>query len=195
MQAAIYRTLDGVAGLAGWRWLYIICGLMTLPTAATVAFVLPDYPSNTKGQSMRARRSTLTWPVWYLSEEEKEMAKRRCANRGVRPATGIIDLKTFKQIMSTWHVWLLVPTYCCYAWSVQSYGVRFLLCLLRVSVFILMYSTLRHTSRWSIIRSTCATSCRPPPSSSAFRSACSGASCPTVWAHDSVSALDRCCGA
>ena len=29
MQAAIYETLDGVAGLAGWRWLYLICGFMS----------------------------------------------------------------------------------------------------------------------------------------------------------------------
>lgn len=49
MQAAIYKTLDGHAGLAGWRWLYIICGLMTLPCGLACLFLLPDYPSNTKG--------------------------------------------------------------------------------------------------------------------------------------------------
>lgn len=50
LQAAIYRNLDGVAGLAGWRWLYIICGIMTLPCGLALLFFLPDYPSNTKGE-------------------------------------------------------------------------------------------------------------------------------------------------
>jgi hypothetical protein len=27
LQAAVYKTLDGANGLAGWRWLYIICGV------------------------------------------------------------------------------------------------------------------------------------------------------------------------
>jgi ACS family pantothenate transporter-like MFS transporter len=29
MQAGIYNGMDGLAGLAGWRWLYIICGIMS----------------------------------------------------------------------------------------------------------------------------------------------------------------------
>lgn len=27
LQAAVYTNLDGVHGLAGWRWLYIVCGV------------------------------------------------------------------------------------------------------------------------------------------------------------------------
>ena len=30
LQAAVYKTLDGAHGLAGWRWLYIICGVSHL---------------------------------------------------------------------------------------------------------------------------------------------------------------------
>lgn len=30
MQARIYTDLNGVAGLAGWRWLYIVCGIMSM---------------------------------------------------------------------------------------------------------------------------------------------------------------------
>jgi ACS family pantothenate transporter-like MFS transporter len=28
LQAGIYKGMDGVAGLAGWRWLFIVCGLI-----------------------------------------------------------------------------------------------------------------------------------------------------------------------
>lgn len=34
LQAAVYTNLDGVNGLAGWRWLYIICGVSLGPWAA-----------------------------------------------------------------------------------------------------------------------------------------------------------------
>jgi ACS family pantothenate transporter-like MFS transporter len=27
LQIAVYKTLDGAHGLAGWLWLYIICGV------------------------------------------------------------------------------------------------------------------------------------------------------------------------
>ena len=30
LQAAVYTNLDGVHGLTGWRWLYIICGVRTV---------------------------------------------------------------------------------------------------------------------------------------------------------------------
>lgn len=33
LQAAIYRNLDGVAGRAGWRWLFIVQGIGELRTS------------------------------------------------------------------------------------------------------------------------------------------------------------------
>ncbi|KAL4762845.1 major facilitator superfamily domain-containing protein [Aspergillus foveolatus] len=31
LQAAVYENLDGSHGIEGWRWLYIVCGCMTVP--------------------------------------------------------------------------------------------------------------------------------------------------------------------
>ncbi|KAK8850770.1 hypothetical protein IAR55_004690 [Kwoniella newhampshirensis] len=108
LQAAIFKNMDGLAGLAGWRWLYIICGIMTLPGGIAILMVLPDYPENTK--------------VWFLTEADKQLAKARCAMAGTVASTGIINLSTFKRIFSRWHIWVLGPTYIVYAWSVQSYS-------------------------------------------------------------------------
>jgi ACS family pantothenate transporter-like MFS transporter len=64
LQAAIYGNLNGLHGLAGWRWLYIICGIMTVPCGFLLYFLVPDFPENTK--------------VWYLSQAEIELARERC---------------------------------------------------------------------------------------------------------------------
>jgi ACS family pantothenate transporter-like MFS transporter len=125
LQAAIYKTLNGAAGLPGWRWLYIICGIMTFPCGMACIWFLPDYPATTKGKS-----SVVTWSdsradyvVFYLTEEEKQMAQARCALQGIKPATGIVNRRTFLRIIKQWRFWALVPTYIVYAWGVQSYNV------------------------------------------------------------------------
>jgi predicted MFS family arabinose efflux permease len=36
--------MDGVGGYAGWRWIFIIEGLMTIIAAVIGFFVIPSYP-------------------------------------------------------------------------------------------------------------------------------------------------------
>ncbi|EYB32637.1 hypothetical protein SNK05_006081 [Fusarium graminearum] len=77
LQAAVHKTLDGRLGLAGWRWMYIICGCMSLPVALSVWFLLPDLPHNTK--------------AWYITKEEKQIALRRSATQGKAQVNGKLD--------------------------------------------------------------------------------------------------------
>ncbi|KAB5533651.1 major facilitator superfamily domain-containing protein [Coniochaeta sp. 2T2.1] len=63
MMNAIYQTLNGRNGLAGWRWVFIIDGLITLPIAIFGFVSFPDLPETTK--------------AWYFSQEEKDMALSR----------------------------------------------------------------------------------------------------------------------
>ncbi|KIW12764.1 hypothetical protein PV08_07950 [Exophiala spinifera] len=53
--------MDGFAGLAGWRWLFIIQGIATFIVALGAAFTLPDHPLQTR----------------WLSEEERRLAHAR----------------------------------------------------------------------------------------------------------------------
>ncbi|KAG7719937.1 hypothetical protein KL949_001516 [Ogataea haglerorum] len=46
MQAAIYKTLNGHGGLAGWKWLFVINGLMTVAIASLGFYIVPDSPQN-----------------------------------------------------------------------------------------------------------------------------------------------------
>lgn len=59
--AGVLGNLDGSMGLAGWRWLFIIEGVITIGVAITAGFVLPDYPASTK----------------WLNEEERNFASWR----------------------------------------------------------------------------------------------------------------------
>ncbi|KAH7152576.1 major facilitator superfamily domain-containing protein [Dactylonectria macrodidyma] len=61
--SAIMAGMDGKAGLANWRWLFIIEGCATYPAAVITYFVVPDYPSTTK----------------WLSDEERKIAVLRMA--------------------------------------------------------------------------------------------------------------------
>lgn len=59
--AATFSTLDGVHGIAGWRWLFIIEGVVTFGVAIIGLFLLCDDPSETK----------------WLTEEERALAVAR----------------------------------------------------------------------------------------------------------------------
>ncbi|KAL1391181.1 major facilitator superfamily transporter [Phyllosticta capitalensis] len=44
IQAGASARLDGVNGLAGWRWMYIICAVITIPIGILGFFVIPGTP-------------------------------------------------------------------------------------------------------------------------------------------------------
>ncbi|KAL2844799.1 major facilitator superfamily domain-containing protein [Aspergillus pseudoustus] len=44
IQSAASQRLHNVAGLAGWRWMYIICALMTIPVGIVGFLILPGTP-------------------------------------------------------------------------------------------------------------------------------------------------------
>lgn len=50
--AAVFGTLEGKHGLAGWQWLFIILSVTGAAIAIGCLFLLPDYPSSTTGSAM-----------------------------------------------------------------------------------------------------------------------------------------------
>lgn len=62
LQAAAYTNLHEVHGLAGWRWLFIIDAIITLPIAIAGFFFLPDLPLQGKAP-------------WWLSKEVRLLIK------------------------------------------------------------------------------------------------------------------------
>lgn len=68
LAAGILGNLDGAMGIAGWRWLFIIEGVLTIALAITSGFFLPDYPSTTRWLSEEER----AFAAWRLIEDVKE---------------------------------------------------------------------------------------------------------------------------
>jgi ACS family pantothenate transporter-like MFS transporter len=96
LQAAVYEGLDGRNGLAGWRWLYIICGLMTVPVGIATFFFFPNTPYKKK--------------PWFLTEEEHAIALRRVQNVGIAPPAKI-TWRTFTRILGRWRIYAFVFGY------------------------------------------------------------------------------------
>lgn len=48
LQAGLYTSMNGRHGLAGWRWLFIMDGVISVPIAIWGLFGLPDHPHNTR---------------------------------------------------------------------------------------------------------------------------------------------------
>ncbi|KAL7420698.1 hypothetical protein Q5752_004649 [Cryptotrichosporon argae] len=106
MQAAIYENLDGHGGLAGWRWLYIICGCMTIPVGLVMFFLIPDFPETTR--------------AWFLNEEERQLARARGTRNGTEAVTGKIDTRVLLSALGSWKAWLCIPWYAIFGLAVQN---------------------------------------------------------------------------
>ncbi|KAK1239311.1 hypothetical protein MKX07_008799 [Trichoderma sp. CBMAI-0711] len=88
IQTGIHSSLNGRSGLAGWRWLFIIDGLLTIPVAAYGFFFFPDTPRNTS--------------AFYLTEDEKRLAVIRVP---VVEEHSPITLRFLKKVLTSWYWW------------------------------------------------------------------------------------------
>ncbi|EME82236.1 uncharacterized protein MYCFIDRAFT_43123 [Pseudocercospora fijiensis CIRAD86] len=92
MQGSIYTNLNGKAGLAGWRWLFVIDFLITLPVAIYGFLLFPDTPTSTK--------------AWYFSPHEKVMVVERLPE--VEKKRGVLGWSLIKRVVLSWHWWAFV---------------------------------------------------------------------------------------
>ncbi|EPE33309.1 MFS general substrate transporter [Glarea lozoyensis ATCC 20868] len=89
LQSGIYNSLNGKAGLAGWRWLFIINGVISLPVAVLAYFFLPDTPHTAK-------------PTWVFTERDIEIAKERMERVGRQPEGKPYTFKTILGYLTSW---------------------------------------------------------------------------------------------
>ncbi|KAF2497305.1 putative allantoate permease [Lophium mytilinum] len=93
LQAAAYKNLNGVHGLAGWRWLFIVDAIITLPICLLGFFVFPDVPSRRKPR--------------FLTAIDQAFAQKRLQGFTAPPQLRI-SRSIFRRVFSRWHWYLFV---------------------------------------------------------------------------------------
>jgi MFS transporter, ACS family, pantothenate transporter len=86
LQTAIHSSLNGARGMSGWRWLFIIDGLITIPIAIYGLVLFPDTPSTTS--------------AFYLSSSERALAISRVPEV---PERRPWNLDFVKRVFSSWY--------------------------------------------------------------------------------------------
>jgi MFS family permease len=94
LQAGAYKGLGGRGGLEGWQWLYIVCGIISLPIGFLGYFFYPDFPETTR--------------AFYITKDEALLAGQRLVRDGMTPlgASAWDKTKIFR-IARQWQFWLL----------------------------------------------------------------------------------------
>ncbi|KAG0650221.1 MFS transporter [Hyphodiscus hymeniophilus] len=95
LMSSVYH-LGGRGGLPGWKWLFIIDGVISLPIAFASFWFLPDTPETN-------RRN-------LFSQAEIELAQRRMVAEGRKLRTPYTVAKV-KKILTSWHIWLFSILY------------------------------------------------------------------------------------
>ncbi|CAM1510879.1 Fc.00g083920.m01.CDS01 [Cosmosporella sp. VM-42] len=88
--AGIFHGMDGAAGIAGWKWLFILQGAVTFVIAIVGFFLLPDFPLTT----------------WWLTQEERDLAYNRMELDTVANKGETSTLNGLKQAAKDPMVWI-----------------------------------------------------------------------------------------
>jgi MFS family permease len=89
--AGVFK-MDGMAGLTGWRWLFILQGAVTFLVAIVACFTLPDEPLTT----------------WWLKPEERQMAYDRVARDTVGLGGQVSPWAGLREASKDRRVWVFV---------------------------------------------------------------------------------------
>ncbi|KAH6988227.1 major facilitator superfamily domain-containing protein [Ilyonectria sp. MPI-CAGE-AT-0026] len=112
IQTGINRSMNGRHGLSGWRWLFIVDGLLTIPVATYGFFFFPDTPNTTT--------------AFYLTEDERQLAISRVPE--VKEERTKISLGFAKKVLTSWYWWGFVVLWII-AGETESFSTNALLAL------------------------------------------------------------------
>jgi MFS family permease len=93
--------MDGVGGYQGWRWIFILEGLLTIVVAVGAYFVLYDFPET----------------AGFLTPEERAWASHRLKYQGSKKSGRMIaesdhfEWKFVKQALTDWQLYLCLLMY------------------------------------------------------------------------------------
>ncbi|KAG6013920.1 hypothetical protein E4U43_007043 [Claviceps pusilla] len=94
IQAGASARLDGIHGLAGWRWMYIICGIITIPIGILGYILLPGTPNKPNRL--------------FLSEHDLRVRKARLEGAGHTTCSEKISFRALKELLQQSQFWMLL---------------------------------------------------------------------------------------
>ncbi|CCK69205.1 Fen2p KNAG_0C00920 [Huiozyma naganishii CBS 8797] len=97
MQVSIFNHLDGVNGLEGWRWLFIIDCCITIPIAIYGLVFFPGVPDASNISS----KFSMTKHIF--SDRELQYARRRLP---ARDESTKLDWSVIPRVLKRWHWWV-----------------------------------------------------------------------------------------
>ncbi|KAK0623274.1 major facilitator superfamily domain-containing protein [Immersiella caudata] len=106
--ASAIGKMDGMRGYLGWRWIFILEGLLTCVVALGFLAVFPDFVEGAK---------------WLTQEERAYIQARLAADQGPSAAERKVTFADVKKVMSDFKVWFGGLIY--FALVVPAYGYAF----------------------------------------------------------------------
>lgn len=107
LQAAAYTNLNGVHGMSGWRWLFIIDGCISLPLSILGFFIFPGMPMSGR--------------IWWMTPAEYELGQQRMREVGVEPPQKI-SKKMLRRVFCHWHWYLGILAYVLFLSGAYPHG-------------------------------------------------------------------------
>ena len=94
------QNMDGVSGLAGWRWIFILEGIVTVVIGVFLPWILPDSPETAS----------------FLTEHEKNFIARRLIQDAGTTSGKVYTVEGFKwkylkAALTEWKIYLAVIIY------------------------------------------------------------------------------------
>ncbi|KAK5136105.1 hypothetical protein LTR08_004155 [Meristemomyces frigidus] len=96
--------MDGVGGLAGWRWIFILEGILTVIVAFIALFTLFDYPETATFLTAEERA--------FVAYRLKHDGQDDGIDAGVRVLQNDrMDWKTVRSAFADWQIWVNIVVY------------------------------------------------------------------------------------
>ncbi|GIZ47194.1 hypothetical protein CKM354_001029300 [Cercospora kikuchii] len=99
--AAVFSSLEGKHGVAGWQWLFIVLAICGGVFGVVACLVLPDYPASRTGSTM-----------WTMTEDMRRIAETRIIADRVTLASSV-EIKTsiwggVKLSLMDYKLWIII---------------------------------------------------------------------------------------
>ncbi|KAG0170954.1 hypothetical protein DFQ28_009766 [Apophysomyces sp. BC1034] len=98
ISGAIASGLDGAHGMRGWKWLFIIEGLIAVTIGIIGFFLIPDFPHNTR----------------FIVGEERQVAIERLERQGRKTTPTGLNMATLRNLLVTPYIYLYLGMFICF---------------------------------------------------------------------------------